>query len=480
MEHGAKAATSFTNLIKQTAKKGDLPGRNRSLVIGKAGDKPVMLVSPKKPTQALSELSTMSKKLGKVTPLAIGQVVFEENVVHLKALKNANEAVVKKAFLDYYRAYKISPPSIQVKLWQPTEWNAVEFEEDPEDVHEGESDAATTDEESEDDEAEEDGDSSAKPVAKAAPTSDTALAALQAELARLIPQFAHAAGDDNELLGALKKDAVDVGTNLKQRNVAAATEALKRLKQRIDSPKQPIAGRSGDTSQDHNASQVQPSSADASRKELAALIMRIPRAAGDDTARKATLAQMAGEANAALKANNLAALATLIARLRAALDGGDVRTDQAGSGSGRADGSVTGAGKATQAWKGAHDAWQDANDEVNKQLNALRAAILDQAKKEPAYAAALGEIADKGLNAITGNHRALLMASLMDIGDGAPEALRTHGPKALGLVTAFQNFIAGNERIGVCDANPFGVPVSIRDTFTPALARLAEALKLAA
>src|SRR6185312_280548 len=131
MEHGAQAAKTFVTLIKETAPRENQPGRKRSLVIGTAGAKnvPVLLVSPKKPSKALTDLSTMSQKLGKVTPLAVGQVVFEGNVVHVKALKNAKETKVKTTFLEYYKTYKISPPSQQVKLWQPQDWEAVEFDE---------------------------------------------------------------------------------------------------------------------------------------------------------------------------------------------------------------------------------------------------------------------------------------------------------------------------------------------------------------
>src|SRR6185437_764672 len=52
----------------------------------------------------------------------------------VKALKNANETKVKTTFLEYYKTYKISPPSQQVKLWQPQDWEAVEFDEDPNDT----------------------------------------------------------------------------------------------------------------------------------------------------------------------------------------------------------------------------------------------------------------------------------------------------------------------------------------------------------
>jgi hypothetical protein len=92
----------------------------------------------------------MSAKLGRVTPLVHGQVVFEKSVIHLKALKPANESEVKRAFLGYYAAYHLTPPSVQVKLWQPQDWEAQEFEEDPDDqgaADEDESESGAVEEE---------------------------------------------------------------------------------------------------------------------------------------------------------------------------------------------------------------------------------------------------------------------------------------------------------------------------------------------
>jgi len=130
-----------------------------------------------------------------------------------------------------------------------------------------------------------------------------------------------------------------------------------------------------------------------------------------------------------------------------------------------------------KSWQAARQAWQDANDAVNDQINALRAAVLDRAKADPENVDVLAAIADKGLNAITRDHRVKLMASILELGGGAPAVLRKSGPRALGLITAFESFIAASEEIEVCDGNPFGVPVSIRATLVPALQGMAAALR---
>ncbi len=135
-------------------------------------------------------------------------------------------------------------------------------------------------------------------------------------------------------------------------------------------------------------------------------------------------------------------------------------------------------------WKTARDAWRDANDTVNDQINGLRKALLDRAKQGDdgldGLAAALSEIADKGMNAVTEDHRVKLMAAIMEVGDGSPAAMQKFGAKALGLITAFQTFLATSEKIEVCDDNPFGAAVSIRDTLTPPLTQMAAALSAAA
>jgi hypothetical protein len=135
-------------------------------------------------------------------------------------------------------------------------------------------------------------------------------------------------------------------------------------------------------------------------------------------------------------------------------------------------------------WKEARQAWQDANDAVDGQINGLRAKLLDRAGAGDdgveGLAEALKEIADAGLNGLTEDHRVKLIASVMSIGDGSPQAMQKSGPKALAQITQFQAFLDKSEMIAACDANPFGAPVSIKATLTPPLQQMAAALQAAA
>lgn len=141
-----------------------------------------------------------------------------------------------------------------------------------------------------------------------------------------------------------------------------------------------------------------------------------------------------------------------------------------------APGAAAGAHAAPPAWQAARQTWQDANDAVNDQINGLRAALLNRARSgeddADEYAEALTEIAEKGLNAITEDHRVKLMAAVMALGDGSPAAVQKSGAGALGLIQAFQSFVEGSEKIAVCDGNPFGAAVAIRATLVPALQRI--------
>jgi hypothetical protein len=143
-----------------------------------------------------------------------------------------------------------------------------------------------------------------------------------------------------------------------------------------------------------------------------------------------------------------------------------------------------GGGKgALPTWQAACGAWRDANDAVNVQINALRAGILAAAKSGDGdaakYAKALADIAEKGLNAITEDHRVKLQAAVMEIGAGNAEAMKKSGAKTLASIQTFQAFLDRSEKIAACDANPFGVPVAIRATLGPALRQLVATLEAA-
>lgn len=121
-------------------------------------------------------------------------------------------------------------------------------------------------------------------------------------------------------------------------------------------------------------------------------------------------------------------------------------------------------------WRIACQAWRAASATVDAQIGALQKAL--RASDDPE----LVEIADFGLNAVTGNHKARLTALLFELGEASPVAVRKNGPKALALLGEFRGHIETDPRVAACDTNPMSVPVSIRATLGPALAGLQAAL----
>jgi hypothetical protein len=121
-------------------------------------------------------------------------------------------------------------------------------------------------------------------------------------------------------------------------------------------------------------------------------------------------------------------------------------------------------------WQSARAAWQDASDRVDEQLSALRRVLLASGDPE------LGQIAEVGLNAVTGNNRVRLMAAIREI-DAAPGlAPQPLLKRARAAIDGLETSIASDTRVVACDGNPFDVPVSIGATLGPALAKLRQAI----
>ena len=118
----------------------------------------------------------------------------------------------------------------------------------------------------------------------------------------------------------------------------------------------------------------------------------------------------------------------------------------------------------------AHSAWLAAISVVDAQLAALARQLIAEDDAE------LKEIAEYGLNAVTGDLKVPLMAALVEVGGGTAEGLAKAGPKALEAAQAFRAHIESDEQVEACDENPFGVAVSIRATLGPALAALEASL----
>jgi hypothetical protein len=124
-------------------------------------------------------------------------------------------------------------------------------------------------------------------------------------------------------------------------------------------------------------------------------------------------------------------------------------------------------------WQMACQAWKAASEAVDARMSALQAVLRNSGDPE------LIHIAEFGLNAVTGNHKARLAATLLELGDGSPAAVRQSGPKGLALLDEFRTHIETDPRVAACDTNPSTVSCSIRATAGPALAGLQAALEAA-
>jgi hypothetical protein len=295
----------------------------------------------------------------------------------------------------------------------------------------------------------------APPAPAAAPPDFGGLARELALQMRRIPE---ATATDAAIKARVLKLATDGNAAIKANNAELATSLITQLRESLDGaaasrippPPPPLAA----------APQQQPKPADAASlaHDLGPLIRRIGAVSGTDATLKGSLAAIAGEANNAIKANDPGAARAAMSRLREAIDDATAQT-----------------------WQSARDAWRDANDAVNDQINALRQALLDEARQGDGdvegMAMALTDVAENGLNAITEDHRVRLMAAVMALGGGEPAAMRKSAAPALGLIEAFDGFLASSPKVAACDDNPYGAAVSIRATLGPPLKQMAAALK---
>jgi hypothetical protein len=185
---------------------------------------------------------------------------------------------------------------------------------------------------------------------------------------------------------------------------------------------------------------------EALRRDLTGLIRRIPATAGADGARKAALAKLATNAEAAIKANDLTAAAAAVAQLREVLNDRGAKTS-----------------KTLPIWQAAKDR---ANEEIGKLQDALRAT------RYPLFE----RIADQGLNGITGRLQVGLQTALMNLDDANGPARADAGVKARQALADFRAFLDSDPLLPLLEENPLGVNITLRMTLPEALDQIEKAL----
>jgi hypothetical protein len=123
-------------------------------------------------------------------------------------------------------------------------------------------------------------------------------------------------------------------------------------------------------------------------------------------------------------------------------------------------------GGGTEAIQRAMARWQAASDAVDDQIAQLQAALRRSGDEE------LAEIAEYGLNGVTGNHKVPLLAALI----GAVGGNAGDRAKLPSIVSAFRAHLETGDQVEACDENPFGVTVTIRSSLVEALGQVESAL----
>jgi hypothetical protein len=135
----------------------------------------------------------------------------------------------------------------------------------------------------------------------------------------------------------------------------------------------------------------------------------------------------------------------------------------------------SGSGRAFyQLWADARSGWTEASEKVDGQLAQLGSKLKASGNADSI------DIAERGLSSITGDVKTPLLAALLGVDSATGTARAKAVDKARQAVEAFRKRIETDERVVVCDENPFEVEVSIRSTLGAALGKLDEALTVGA
>lgn len=199
-------------------------------------------------------------------------------------------------------------------------------------------------------------------------------------------------------------------------------------------------------------------------KALGALAAGIPKAAGEDAARKATLLKLATDANVQIKTGNLAAAGGFLAQLKAALDAAPAATNGAPA-----------AAAAPASLEAVKIDWQGVRQEMAAEVEKLGAALASTYAGKPYATEVVSRFRAKVDPVVARFDHRLgdAIDGVIAAGDAAQRTAKVTEAKA--VLKDYLSFAMTDTVITDLDANPF-VPVSIRSKATASLAAVAKAM----
>jgi hypothetical protein len=272
-----------------------------------------------------------------------------------------------------------------------------------------------------------------------------------AELTSLARRIAPAAGADAGMKASLLQLATNASANIKADKLEDAARLLAELRAALDAPAATPAATPAQPAPEPQAQNPQAA--------LAALIRRIPEAAGAGPQVRAQLMQLATDANASLKSGDTAQAANLVTQLGDALQAALAAPPQGG----------TEAKPSPASGDDLLTTFRDAKDEVDDGLNRLRAALLDAGDDD------LARIAEYGLYGMTDGGGVGLMKALLDLRSTRPDTRDPFLKAARDAAAAYKAALIEDPAVDLVDSNPFGIEVGIRAKLGAALDTIAAA-----
>jgi hypothetical protein len=418
-------ARGFIELIKKA--KGSTKiyfavGKDRS------GDAAVH-IDKKKPKSCVAAL----KGKGVATPLASGQITFEDSALTLSCMKEPNEGAVRKNFALFFKKSEVSIPGVtesSIVVLGPKDWNSAAEEE------EGETPA----------EAAPPSSAAPPPPPPAAPPPASDNAALRDALAtawkQLLPETNKAMAD-----AARKGTVQPVVTQFQALIQAGSFEQAKPVLERLASlVKQGAAPAPGAEDQ-----KVRAAALSAEWNQLKPAMTQ----ALSDPAKRGRLEALAGQFKQEFQGGKLDDAQKTLAGLAALCK---ATSDQ----------------EFQQRWTAAKQVWQACMETIDAQLNKVAGQM--RASKDPDFLL----IADRGLPALTANHKTPVMRALFELDSAQGAERQAAASKAKAVIAAFRSHVASSKQMKALDDHAqaaFGVALTLRSEINKGLAVLDQALE---